>query len=59
MGGSGSRPHEGLHYLACPDATGWPIPLAEVAFSPEVAATEELEALIAMLASLARTIEVG
>ncbi len=54
----GIWPDEGLRYLACPDSTGWPVPLAELTFSPEVAATEELEALIALLTTLSRGMKV-
>ncbi len=54
----GIWPDEGLRYLACPDPTGWPVPLAELAFSPDVAATEELEALIALLTTLAHGMKV-
>jgi hypothetical protein len=54
----GLWPGEGLHYIARPPADGWPLPLAELAFSPEVAGTEELCALIALLATIARRLKV-
>ncbi len=50
----GIWPGEGLHYVARPDADGWPLPLAEIGFSPEVAATDEVVALVALLSSLGR-----
>ena len=37
----GLWPGEGLHYIARPPADGWPLPLAELTFAPDVAGTEE------------------
>lgn len=50
----GIWPGEGLRYLAKPGPDGWPLPLAEVVFSPEDASTEDVEDLVALLTSLAR-----
>jgi hypothetical protein len=55
----GLWPQEGVHYLTRPGPDGWPVPLAELAFSPEVAATEEIEALLALLSSLALRLKVA
>jgi hypothetical protein len=55
----GLWPGEGLHYIARPAADGWPLPLAELSFAPEVAATEEMVALIAMLSTIARRVRVS
>jgi hypothetical protein len=49
----GIWPQEGLRYAMRPGADGWPLPLAELSFSPDVATTEDLEGLLAMLCSLA------
>jgi hypothetical protein len=54
----GLWPGAGVRYVAHPGRDGWPIPIAEVAFSPEMASTEEVEALVALLESLARRIGV-
>ena len=49
----GVWPGEGLRYEAAPEADGWPVPLAEVAFSPMSADTNDVEALLDLLAELA------
>jgi hypothetical protein len=54
----GLWPGEGVRYLAHPGADGWPLPLAEVAFSPEDASTEEIEDLLTLLDGLARRTDV-
>lgn len=54
----GLWPGRGLLYLAVPGRDGWPLPLAELTFSPELAQTDACEALIALLRSLARRLEV-
>lgn len=54
----GFWPGEGVRYLAHPGADGWPLPLAEVAFSPEDASTEEIEDLLTLLDGLARRTDV-
>jgi len=54
----GFWPGEGVRYLARPGADGWPLPLAEVAFSPEDASTEEIEDLLSLLDGLARRTDV-
>ena len=53
----GLWPGEGLHYIARPPADGWPLPVAELAFSPEIAGTEDLVALIALLSPIARRLK--
>jgi hypothetical protein len=53
----GIWPGRGLLYLAAPGKDGWPLPLAELAFSPELAQTDACEALVALLRSLARQAE--
>jgi hypothetical protein len=50
----GLWPGEGLRYLAQPGKDGWPLPLAEIAFAPEMASTEDLESLMRVLGDLAR-----
>lgn len=55
----GVWPREGLHYITHPPADGYPLPAAEVAFSPEDASTEELEELLELLQRLARRAGVG
>jgi hypothetical protein len=54
----GLWPGEGVRYLARPGADGWPLPLAEVSFSPEDASTEEIEDLLSLLDGLARRVAV-
>jgi hypothetical protein len=54
----GMWPQEGVHYLTHPGPDGWPVPLAELAFSPEMAATEEIEALLALLSAFALRLKV-
>jgi len=54
----GVWPGEGVRYLCRPGADGWPVPLAEVAFSPEDASTEEIEDLLALLDGVARRADV-
>ena len=54
----GLWPDEGLHYIARPPDDGWPLPLAELSFSPEVAGTDDLVALLALLSTIARRLRV-
>jgi hypothetical protein len=49
----GIWPGEGLHYIARPGTDGWPLPLAEIAFAPEDASTEDVCALVELLVDLA------
>lgn len=53
----GVWPGEGLRYEAAPEADGWPVPLAEVAFSPQSADTSDIEELVELLVELARGLE--
>ncbi|MCA9666958.1 MAG: hypothetical protein KC503_15270 [Myxococcales bacterium] len=46
-------PEEGLRYTTRPLEDGWPLPVAEIAFDPEGAGTEDVQALVALLASIA------
>jgi hypothetical protein len=55
----GLWPEKGVRYLAHPPPDGWPLPLAELTFSPADAPTEEIEALVALLSGLARRAGVG
>ena len=45
----GIWPGEGLRYQAAPGPDGWPVPLAEVAFSPDSADTRDIEELLSLL----------
>ena len=54
----GIWPGEGVHYLARPGADGWPIPVAEVAFSAADASLEDAQELLTLLESLARAADV-
>ncbi len=49
----GVWPGEGLRYEAAPARDGWPVPVAEVAFSPESADTLDIEQLLELLVALA------
>ena len=49
----GLWPGEGLRYEAAPWADGWPVPVAEVAFSPESADTRDVVELLDLLVCLA------
>ncbi len=53
----GVWPGEGLRYEAAPGADGWPVPVAEVAFSPASADTADIEELVALLTELIRRLE--
>lgn len=48
----GVWPHEGLRYISLPGADSWPVPMAEVAFSPQDADTEDLTQLLLLLVPL-------
>ena len=54
----GLWPGVGLHYIARPPSDGWPLPLAELGFAPEVASTDEPAALLALLSTIARRLRV-
>ena len=54
----GIWPGEGVRYLAHPPEDGWPVPLAEVAFSSSDADTTDIEGLVELLLELAAMSEV-
>lgn len=54
----GLWPAEGVQYLTRPLADGWPLPLAEIAFSPEDAPLDEPHELVELLVNIARSLEV-
>ena len=53
----GIWPGEGLRYEAAPEVDGWPVPVAEVAFSPASADTSDIEELLDLLVTLADKLE--
>lgn len=54
----GLWPGEGVQYQAKLRDDGWPIPIAEAAFSSDLAGTEEIEQIVTVLISCAKQINV-
>jgi len=52
-------PGEGVRYQARPGRDGFPVPMAEVAFDPQDAGIEEVQALVALLVEVAQGTGVG
>lgn len=53
----GLWPGEGARYVSAPAEDGWPVPLAEIAFAPQDADTEQLASLLELMEQLRRGVD--
>jgi len=51
-------PQEAVTYIIRPLEDGWPIPVAEIAFDPDAASIEEIEAIVTLLETVASNLEI-